>query len=88
MNRTVRHTTLLASALLIALVTGCGGSDDTSTATNPAQDTAPPTNRVSIPPAVRDNLGITFATVERRRIQDTLRVPGRFEYLPTATRAY
>jgi multidrug efflux pump subunit AcrA (membrane-fusion protein) len=46
------------------------------------------TNRVSIPSAVRKNLGITFAKVERRRIKETLRAPGRFEYLPTAQRAY
>jgi multidrug resistance efflux pump len=37
---------------------------------------------------VRTNLGITFATAQRRSIQQTLRAPGRFEYLPTATRAY
>jgi multidrug resistance efflux pump len=37
---------------------------------------------------VRSNLGITFVTVERRRIEQTLRVPGQFEYLPTARREY
>ena len=45
-------------------------------------------NRVAIPAAVRTNLGITFVGVERRRIEQTLRVPGRFEYLPTARRDY
>ena len=50
--------------------------------------TATPSNRIAISPAVRSNLGITFATVERRQIQDTLRVPGRFEYMPTAKREY
>lgn len=45
-------------------------------------------NRVAIPPAVRSNLGITFVEVERRRIEHTLRAPGRFEYLPTARREY
>ncbi len=47
-----------------------------------------PTNRVAIPQTVRDNLGITFATVERRQLEDTLRSPGRFEYLPSAKREY
>ena len=47
-----------------------------------------PTNRIAIPSAVRSNLGITFARAERRRIEDTLRAPGRFEYLPTAAREY
>lgn len=45
-------------------------------------------NMVAIPPAVRSNLGITFVGVERRRVEQTLRVPGRFEYLPTARRDY
>jgi multidrug efflux pump subunit AcrA (membrane-fusion protein) len=45
-------------------------------------------NHIDIPPAVRSNLGISFVTVERRRIEQTLRVPGRFEYLPTARREY
>ncbi|RMH28133.1 MAG: hypothetical protein D6692_06180 [Planctomycetota bacterium] len=45
-------------------------------------------NVVAIPPSVRSNLGITFVGVERRRIEQTLRVPGRFEYLPTARRDY
>ena len=47
-----------------------------------------PTNRVAIPSSVRANLGISFVTVERRQIEQTLRVPGRFEYLPTAHREY
>ncbi|MAY75980.1 MAG: hypothetical protein CMJ31_14920 [Phycisphaerae bacterium] len=45
-------------------------------------------NRVAIPAAVRSNLGISFVQVERRRVERTLRVPGRFEYLPTARREY
>jgi len=54
-----------------------------------AQEHAPtPTNRVDIPPAVRQNLGITFVTVEARLVEQTLRVPGRFEYLPSARREY
>jgi len=47
-----------------------------------------PTNRVDIPAAVRQNLGITFAKVESRAVAQTLRVPGRFELLPTARREY
>lgn len=45
-------------------------------------------DRVAIPAAVRSNLGISFVQVERRRVEHTLRVPGRFEYLPTARREY
>lgn len=49
---------------------------------------AAPTNRVDIPASVRQNLGITFAKVESRNVAQTLRVPGRFELLPTARREY
>lgn len=49
-------------------------------------DTATPTNRIDIPLAVRQNLGITFATVERRAVTTTLRLPGRFEPTPDARR--
>lgn len=45
-------------------------------------------NRVDIPASVRQNLGITFAQVESRNVSQTLRVPGRFELLPTARREY
>lgn len=45
-------------------------------------------NRVDIPASVRQNLGITFAKVETRNVAQTLRVPGRFELLPTARREY
>jgi cobalt-zinc-cadmium efflux system membrane fusion protein len=54
-----------------------------------AQDMVPNNpNLVEIPAAVRSNLGITFVRVERRRIEQTIRVPGRFEYRPTARREY
>src|SRR5947207_2827507 len=42
------------------------------------------TNRIDIPQTVRQNLGITFARVERRHVAQTLRVPGRFEARPDA----
>ncbi len=75
--------------LLLLFLLGCSNS---STPIEQAEDdsshTSIPTNRVAIPAAVRSNLGITFATVERRQLQDTLRAPGRFEYLPSAKREY
>ncbi len=85
--RTNRLLTLAAGTLLLPLLIGC---DRTTTDHGHAEDAyvAPPTNRVDIPAAVRSNLGITFATVERRRVRETLRIPGRFEYLPTAIREY
>jgi hypothetical protein len=43
---------------------------------------------IPVPPAVRDNLGITFAAVERRAVSVTRRLPGQFELLPTARQEY
>lgn len=43
---------------------------------------------IEIPSDVRQNLGITFATVERREVQDTLRVPGGFELMANARHEY
>ena len=77
--------------LLIAILTlqGCDNSTpETLAEPTEAASASMPSNRVAIPPAVRANLGITFATVERRKLQDTLRAPGRFEYLPSAKREY
>ncbi|MGK0481037.1 MAG: multidrug efflux pump subunit AcrA (membrane-fusion protein) [Planctomycetota bacterium] len=45
-------------------------------------------SRIAVPAAVRQNLGITFVQVERRPIESTLRVPGRFEMLPSAHDEY
>jgi hypothetical protein len=52
------------------------------------QEPSATTNRVDIPESVRRNLGVTFARVESRAVSHTLRVPGRFELLPTARREY
>lgn len=43
---------------------------------------------IAVPQAVRQNLGITFVKVERRRVENTLRVPGVFELLPGARQEY
>lgn len=43
---------------------------------------------IEVPASVRGNLGITFAKVERRRVADTVRLPGRFESTPEAHAEY
>jgi hypothetical protein len=90
MNTMTRPTATLATFIFASvLLTGC--SDDAPaerTQTHAEASPALPSNRIAIPPAVRSNLGITFAPAERRHIEETLRAPGRFEYLPTATRQY
>lgn len=48
----------------------------------PSHDEAKaPTNRIAVPSTVRQNLGIAFVKVERRRVAQTLRFSGHFELL-------
>lgn len=77
---------LLALASVLA-ATGCRPTAPTA-APPAAQTHAAPTNRIDINATVRQNLGITFAQVERREIARTLRMPGRFELRPLARREY
>lgn len=94
MNNYKRHFWIVCLLLLQLVIVGCGGDtqsddghadgadghSDTQASKNP--------NLIDIPSAVRSNLGISFVEVERRRVEKTLRVPGRFEYQPTAQREY
>ncbi len=90
----MKHLTVLATWLLCCTLPlgGCSPDDENASAKMGDQvegdQASVPTNRIDIPPAVRQNLGISFITVEPRRVEQTLRVPGRFEYLPTAKREY
>ena len=69
---------------LFLVVAGCKGNPDSEKAAPAETKQAVITNRIDIPGPVRSNLGITFARVERRAVANTIRVPGRFELLPTA----
>jgi len=95
MNRSLQMLTTVVMVVGLAVMFGCPRSQDAHTdsdghdhASGSPEDGAAPSNRVDIPAAVRQNLGITFATVESRNVAQTLRVPGRFELLPTARREY
>ena len=93
---TTRSITAVAATLAFSLaLSGCdqhaekhAEGDGHDHSSESASQVATPTNRVDIPSAVRQNLGITFAKVESRNVAQTLRVPGRFELLPTARREY
>jgi hypothetical protein len=74
--------------LTIIALQACKSDPTEQPAVSETTQASSPSNRVAIAPAVRSNLGITFATAERRLIQDTLRAPGKFEYLPSAKREY
>lgn len=76
---------------LVAWTSGCDAADPSgagsaASSQDPQQDEEPalPDGRIAIPSSVRTNLGITFAKVERRRVESTVRIPGRFEYRPSA----
>lgn len=73
--------------LSISLLTSCNQKPAEST-TKMEEATPAQTNRIDINPSVRQNLGITFAKVQSRAVARTLRLPGRFELLPTAMREY
>ncbi len=82
-----RIRTALHLLLLVSIgAAGCSGSP--SEPVPPPVAAAPPTNRIAVPPTVRSNLGMTFARVERRGVDQTIRVPGAFELQPQARREY
>jgi multidrug efflux pump subunit AcrA (membrane-fusion protein) len=88
---TVKSMTIGLAASALITIAGCQDERARTPVTAGTADPASapgPTNRIDVPAAVRQNLGITFAKVERRRVASTLRVPGRFELLPTARREY
>ncbi len=94
--------TALISCALAHSLGACSGGDSASedatatetqvraeqTSSQTSTQTSSQGNRVDIPSAVRQNLGITFAKVESRDVATTLRVPGSFELLPSARREY
>jgi len=93
MSHSNRAILLALMCTVIFMVSACGrpaeemAGDHTENGHAQDEMQADP-NRVAVPSAVRSNLGISFVRVERRRVEQTLRVPGRFEYLPTARREY
>lgn len=85
----IKHMWMLSVAIVIALA-GCTSGDTPPPKSGGGGEDEPAavTNRIDIPPTVVDNLGITFVQVERRRVEETLRVPGQFESPPEARREY
>lgn len=70
------------------LLPACNRNDEADANSGEEEAGAAPTNRVDIPSTVRNNLGITFAKVERRTVATTIRVPGSFELQPLARHEY
>lgn len=75
--------------LLGVTLSGCGDEATPPTNANEQEEAAAAkTNRVGIPPSVRQNLGITFVKAERRAVRSVIRLPGQFEFRPEARREY
>jgi multidrug resistance efflux pump len=80
---------LIACAMAAVALAACSGEEPVPEPGHSETDApAGPTNRIDIPPAVIQNLGITFAKVERRHVDRTLRMPGAFEPTADARRDY
>ncbi len=82
---------LIVLGLVLTAVPGC--SRDSAPEAGPADhgeaaSEALPSNRIAIPASVRQNLGITFVTVEQRSVRSTRRIAGAFELRPEARREY
>ncbi|MEX2673348.1 MAG: HlyD family efflux transporter periplasmic adaptor subunit [Phycisphaeraceae bacterium] len=75
---------MLTLAMLALLTAGCTGEAEPSASAEEPIPAEAMTNRIDVPSNVRQNLGISFATVERRPVQRTVRLPGRFEFRPNA----
>ena len=88
-SRKRRRIARLPLTVVLALAPlGCDKKGDDAPASSVGGHAPASTNRVEINASVRRNLSITFARVESRNVSRTLRVPGRFELLPTAKREY
>jgi len=79
---------ILLPLSLFLLLPSCSPQDESEHAHAGEEGGDAPTNRVEIPSTVRNNLGITFAKVERRNVATTIRVPGSFELQPRAKMEY
>ena len=79
---------LLALAVLAGLAPVACGGEEAAAPKPKAEEAAGITNRIDIPPAVRQSLGMSFAKAELRPVERTLRIAGRFELEPDARREY
>jgi len=85
----MNYKKMLLALALVFVHTGCERESSPKPDHHAAAGSgAAVTNRVDINSTVRQNLGITFARVQSRNVARTLRLPGRFELKPTASREY
>ena len=70
--------------ILVLLTTGCSKTEGAELPKAEMSGKAPITNRVEVPAAVRQNLGITFVKAEERAVTRSLRLAGHFGLPPSA----
>jgi multidrug efflux pump subunit AcrA (membrane-fusion protein) len=83
----MNHFKIVALLGLLFILPSCNRKSE-DPASSAEEEAELPTNRIAIPATVRSNLGITFAKVERRNVENTVRVPGSFELQPLARQEY
>jgi len=83
-------TAVFAGLISLLTLSGCGDAApaDGEAQAQEQEAAAAPSNRIDIPPSVRQNLGITFVKVEQRPVRSVIRLPGQFEFRPEARREY
>ncbi len=89
--RPLVNIVLLAAAVLAGVLPAGCDRGPRSRPASPAPTDEPAAgdpDRIAIPASVRQNLSITFVTVERRPVHSTVRLPGQFEFRPEARREY
>ena len=84
--------------ILFPVVWGCSNKPVTKetgpttpgveTSSAPVVGAVPAGGGIPVPADVRQNLGITFARVERRAVANSIRLPGAFEWTPEARQEY
>ncbi len=84
----IRQLLLFVPLVALAACSPASEPSAPSDSDSPTAQSAEPTNRIDIPATVRRNLGITFAQVQVRDVEHTLRVPGAFELQPLARHEY
>ena len=87
MTKTIIHGVRLLLCFLIMIIASCE-TEPADQQRAQSEHQSPVSNRVDIPPTVRRNLGMSFAKVERRDVENSLRIPGVIEWTPEARREY
>jgi multidrug efflux pump subunit AcrA (membrane-fusion protein) len=79
---------LLTLMTALAALSGCASDAGEDPAPEAQTALDPKGPGIELSSTIRRNLGVTFAKVEVRRVANTMRIPGTFEFTPLARREY